>query len=349
MEEAGFSGLRETGSIEGAGNTRPDGVMAFLKPHLEIDKELVIVFLLVAITGIIYYFVDNQRAFLNFFYLPVLLSAYLFGKRHGTYSAVLTTLIVVSLAYLVPGTFEYRPGHVVLYKWLDIVTWSGFLLLTGYFMGHLYEKKEKSREELAATHRGIVTMLSIIIDSVDKETRNHSYRVSRYAEILSRAAGLKADEREEIRTAALLHDLGKIGISAEILKKIGALSSTERDAMTKHASRGAAIVDLAGGTVKKIVPLILNHHERYDGKGYYGLKGDEIPLGAQIIAIADVYDALTSDRTYRRALPPEEVKKEITKGAGTQFNPKLVAHFERIFPALMDISSHELYNEVSAV
>ncbi|MDA8387767.1 MAG: HD domain-containing protein, partial [Nitrospiraceae bacterium] len=240
---------------------------------LRIDKELIIVFLLVAITGFIFFFADNQRAFLNFFYLPVLLSAYFFGKKLGTYSAVLSALLIVYLAYFIPGTFLYRPGHVQFYKWLDIITWSGFLLLTGYAMGLLYEKKEQSIKELRATYKGVITMLSIIIDSVDKQTQNHSYRVSRYAEIIAREARLSEQKVEEIRMAALLHDLGKIGISSEILNKIGKLSPAERQAIEKHPERGAALVSAVGGEVKSILPLILNHHERYDGKGYYGLKG----------------------------------------------------------------------------
>jgi len=310
-----------------------------------IDKELIIVFLLVSITAIIYYFVMEQRAFLNFFYIPVALSAYFFGKRHGTYSAFLSVLLMFLMGYFIPGSF-INGARSAVYKWLDFTIWAGFLVLTAYLIGHLYEKKEAMTRELRGTYKGILTMLSIIIDSVDKQTQNHSYRVARYAEQMARGAGLPEKDVEEIRVASLLHDLGKIGISADILSKLGKLSEEERGEIRKHARRGAEVLESIGGGVLNVVPLILNHHERYDGEGYYGLKGEEIPLGAQIIAVADVYDALTTDRPYRKAYSPLEAKKEIINGSGSQFNPQVVRCFERVFPTLHDLTTHELDGKV---
>ncbi len=309
--------------------------MAKFTLDLKVDKELVIVFLLVLISGIIYFFVNNQRAFLNFFYLPVLLGAYFFGKKHGTYSALLSVILVFALAYFIPDTFDDKvnTGKDV-YKWLDISTWGGFLIITGYAMGLLYEKKEAYIKELQDTYRGIITMLSVVIDAADKYTQNHSYRVSKYAEKIARAAGLSEPEIEDIRTAALLHDLGKIGVSAEILHKIERLSKEERSEMVKHTGKAAELLEPVGGRVLKILPLILSHHERYDGKGYYGLTADSIPLGAKIIAVADVYDALTTDRPYRKALSPIEAKNEILKGAGKDFDPVVVDYFDKVFSTI---------------
>jgi putative nucleotidyltransferase with HDIG domain len=178
---------------------------------------------------------------------------------------------------------------------------------------------------------------------VDKQTQNHSYRVSRYAEKLAQAAGLPAHEIEEVRTASLLHDLGKISVSADILQKIGSLSAEERAHLSGHAGSGASLLTPFGEGVTKIVPLILYHHERYDGKGYYGLKGKEIPIGAQMISVADVFDALTTDRPYRKALSPMEVKKEIMKDSGTHFAPEVIKCFEEAFPSLLAMSTHHLH------
>ena len=305
------------------------------KSYLKLDKELVIVFLMVAISGIIYFFINNQRAFLNFFYLPVLTGAYFFGKRHGTYSAVLSVLIVFSMSYFIPETFrDPAERYPDLYKWLDICTWAGFLIITGYAMGYLYEKKEAYTFELKETYRGIVTMLSVIIDSSDKYTQNHSYRVANYSEKIARVAGLSEEEIEDIGTAALLHDLGKIGVSAEILHKISKLNDDERRKMASHTNNAVRFLEPVGGRVLKLLPLILNHHEKHNGNGYNGKMGDSIPIGAKIIAIADVYDALTSDRPYRKALSPIEAKQEILKGSGTDFDPEIVKFFEQVFPTL---------------
>lgn len=311
-----------------------------IKKQFVVDKELIIIFLLVVIAGFIYFFVANQRAFLNFFYLPVLLGSYFFGKKHGTYSAVLSVIMVFSMAYFVPDTFSATNGGVVnnaLSKWVDIVTWGGFLLITGYAIGMLYEKKEKYFKELSQTYQGIITMLSLVVDSVDKYTQNHSYRVSKYAERMANAAHLSESETEDIRIAALLHDLGKIGVSAEILNKIGGLSEEERKEMSSHTKKAEDILDPLGGRVLSILPLIINHHERHDGNGYNSLMGDSIPIGAKIIAVADVYDALTTDRPYRKALTPLEGRDEIIKGSGTHFDPETVMYFEQVFPTLDDI------------
>ncbi len=309
--------------------------MMDIKKHLKVDKELIIIFLSVAIAGMIYFLVANQRAFLNFFYLPVLLGAYFFGKRHGTFSAVLSIIIVFSIAYFIPDTFHAKLAiDSSVSKWIDIATWGGFLIITAYLIGMLYDKKEKYYKELSSTYQGIVTMLSLVVDSVDKYTQNHSYRVSKYAERIAKAAKLPASEVEDIRIAALLHDLGKIGVSAEVLNKMGGLTEEERSEMTSHTKRAEHMLDPLGGRVLKILPLIINHHERHDGNGYNSLLGDSIPIGAKIIAVADVYDALTTDRPYRKALTPLEGRDEIVKGSGTHFDPETVIHFEHVFSTL---------------
>jgi len=304
------------------------------KSYFTVDKELVIIFLLVTITAVIFFFVMNQRAFLNFFYLPVLLGAYFYGKRYATQSALLSIILVFLVAYFYPQSFTFSYPESDLYRWLDILTWGGFLLIIGYCMGLLYEKKEESALEIKKTYRGIIEMLSLVIDSVDKETQNHSYRVSIIAEKIAREMGCSEAETENIRVAALLHDLGKIGVSAEVLNKIGQLSVEERDQIKEHTQKAAVLLQPVGGKVLNILPLIVSHHETFNGKGYVGMKGENIPLGARIITVADFYDALTSDRPYRTAISPLEAKNEIVTNAGVQFDPDIVKAFEKIFLTL---------------
>ena len=308
--------------------------MKNFKSYLKADKDLIIIFFLVIITGTIYFFVNNQRAFLNFFYLPVLLGAFFYGKKHGIYSAILSVLIIFAIAYFIPDTFSKDANDINLDKWLDVSIWGGFLILTGYTTGFLYEKKEAYNNELRKTYSGIITMLSVVIDSVDKYTQNHSYRVSRYAEKIAIAAGLPGPEVEDIMVAALLHDIGKIGVGEEVLNKIGNLSEKERKEMVDHTGKASELLEPLGGRVLKILPLILNHHERYDGKGYYGLIGGSIPIGARIIAVADVYDALITDRPYRKALSPEQAKNEIINGSETHFDPEVIKYFQKVFSTI---------------
>ncbi|MBI4483528.1 MAG: HD-GYP domain-containing protein [Acidobacteria bacterium] len=307
-----------------------------LEKLLKNNQELLLVLMMVLIAGMIHFFVINQRAFLNFYYLPVILGAFLFGRRHGTYSAFLSICIVVFMAVASPRSFATQGGSWdELFKWLDISTWGGFLLLTGFLIGTLYEKKDKVLGELRQTYRGILVMLSQIIDSFDNYTQSHSYRVAQYAVSIAQEMGLADEEVEDIRIAALLHDLGKIGVSAEVLHKAGRLNEAEWDEMKSHASKGAQVIEPLGGQIMKILPLIIAHHEKLDGTGYMGWQGEEIPLGSRIIAVADFYDALATDRPYRKAFPPMEVMKQIHEGAGTHFDPRVVSAFENVFHQLV--------------
>ncbi|MEA5112653.1 MAG: HD domain-containing protein [Geobacteraceae bacterium] len=305
---------------------------------MRIDKELVIIFLLIAITAIIFFFVSNQRAFLNFFYLPVLLGAYFYGRRYATLSAFFSIILISGVAWFSPDSFSFN-GTDRFYRWLDIATWGGFLLIAGYLMGLLYDKKVHAAREINKTYQGIIEMLSLLIDSVDQHTHSHSYRVSVVAEKIARAMGCSDREVEDIRIAALLHDLGKIGVSREILEKIGRLTSSERDQVKKHTTKAVRFLEPVGGRVTDLLPIILGHHEKYDGNGYHALIGETIPLGARIIAVADVYDALTSDRPYRQAIPPFQARNEIVANSGTHFDPRVVRVFEAIFPTLDGVGS----------
>ena len=301
--------------------------------YFRIDKELIIIFLLVAIAGFIFFFVSNQRAFLNFFYFPVLIGAYYFGKRYAAHAAVLSILLISVIAYFYSETFVSSSDNP-LFRWLDILTWAGFLLTIGYCMGLLYEKKEKAIREIKRTYQGIIEMLSLLIDSVDKHTQSHCYRVSIVAERIARKMGCPEGEVENIRIAALLHDLGKLGISGEILNKIGALSVEERENMKTHTKLGADMLAPVGGKVLQVLPYILLHHEKYDGTGYHSIVGESIPIGARIIAVADYYDALLSDRPYRQGLSPLSIRREITANAGKHFDPAVVKAFDAVFDTL---------------
>ncbi|OGW76880.1 MAG: hypothetical protein A3I73_06470 [Omnitrophica bacterium RIFCSPLOWO2_02_FULL_45_16] len=161
----------------------------------------------------------------------------------------------------------------------------------------------------------------------DHYTGEHVERTVNYAVEIARALGLPSHEVEMIKEAATLHDLGKIGISEKILTKKSKLSKKEFEEIRKHPSIAADILRPIH-VLNAIIPFILYHHERWDGKGYpAGLKGDEIPLGARIVAIADVYQALMSDRPYRKALARPNAIKIIEEGAGTQFDPRIVNMF----------------------
>lgn len=172
-----------------------------------------------------------------------------------------------------------------------------------------------------------IKSISFALDAKDPYTHGHSLRVTLYSLILASKMGLSDEALEEIETAGLLHDIGKIGIPQKILCKNDKLTDEEFEIMKGHAASGEQMVR----SVKKlhaVATWLKAHHERWDGKGYpAGLKGTEIPLFARIIALADTYDAMTSTRPYRKALPHEVAIQEIKRCSGIQFDPELAELF----------------------
>lgn len=181
----------------------------------------------------------------------------------------------------------------------------------------------------------IASSLASAIDAKDPYTKDHSTCVSRYSEALARAINLPEDEIERIRLGALLHDVGKIGIPERVLQKEGPLSDEEWIIMKQHPTIGAEKVLMPNASLRDLIPIVKYHHERIDGKGYpEGLSNGNIPLAAKIVAIADTYHALTSDRPYRKGMNIEKAVSILEEGAGTQWDADLVRTFISIAPSL---------------
>lgn len=190
--------------------------------------------------------------------------------------------------------------------------------------------KSKIEKLTARTNQNLIEAIfafSKTIELKDHYTGEHVERTVKYATDIARRLNLNQEEVEMVRQSAMLHDLGKIGVSENILLKKAKLTAREFEQIKKHPQIGADIIrpiQLLHG----IIPMIFYHHERWDGKGYLtGLKGEDIPLGARIIAIADVYQALTSDRPYRKAYPRKQAIEIMREGAGTQFDPRIMHTF----------------------
>lgn len=188
---------------------------------------------------------------------------------------------------------------------------------------------ENSRlvSELSALNIGTLKALARVVDARSPWTSGHSERVTALAVKIARQMGLPQQEIEDIRRAGLLHDIGKIGISSAILEKPASLTDDEMEIMRRHPENGARILEPIRAYAP-IIPIVSQHHERYDGSGYpKGINGDEIALGARIMAVADVYDAIISDRPYRQGWELSSVLEHIRAGSGTMFDPRVVKIF----------------------
>ena len=142
---------------------------------------------------------------------------------------------------------------------------------------------------------------------------------------------MNADRIEDVRSAALLHDIGKLDISRHILYKAARLTESEFKEMQQHVEKGVAILEPVGDSLRRVLPIILSHHDKFDGSGYHPTHGESIPVEARIISVADVFDSLTSDRPYRKAMSTYEVREILTKGSGTEFDPVVVDAFLSAF------------------
>ncbi|GBD32284.1 MAG: hypothetical protein KatS3mg081_1978 [Gemmatimonadales bacterium] len=185
--------------------------------------------------------------------------------------------------------------------------------------------------QLQATNRELLELMVKSMEARDPYTSGHSQRVAEIARLLARELGLHFREVDNIATAALLHDVGKIYEEfAPILRKAGKLSAEERNIMCSHPIKSAELVATISNLRGYVERCIRHHHENFDGTGYPdGLAGEDIPLGARIILVADTTDAMTTDRPYRRALSYERVVEELEKYSGTQFDPRVVSAFKR--------------------
>ncbi|MFQ5743746.1 MAG: HD-GYP domain-containing protein [Acidobacteriota bacterium] len=290
--------------------------------------EYVIVFLLIAILGLLNVLSFQQRAFLNFYFLPVVLAGYLLGRAGGVMAAVAAISIVVWFALLRGDVLA--GGERALDRWVDIALWGGFPILTGGAIGHLYEARDIAYKDLKQAYSGVLEILVKFIDTADRYTEAHSVRVSILATEIARQMSLPETDVEDVRVAALLHDVGKLDVSIDVIRKAGKLDDDEWAQLKKHPEHGANMVQSVGGMLSNAVPIILFHHEQYSGEGYYKRKGEQIPLGSRIIAVADAYDAMTTDRPYQKARQTWEALEIIKNGAGGHFDPKVVEAFSEV-------------------
>jgi putative nucleotidyltransferase with HDIG domain len=297
------------------------------------EKLLVSIILLAAFAGT--YLIDEEAIVLNFYYLPVLFSAYFLGRRMGVLTAVFSILAVLISIFVFPQRLSELGGMVKAITYLS--SWGGFLILAGVAVGTLYERNEQRLHELRQAYIGILEILSKYLESTDRYTKGHSVRVSELAMEIAIAMELHRTEVENIRVAGLLHDIGKIEVSGEVLRKAAELSKEERELIDSHTVKGAYLLFAVGSVLKEVVPIVVAHHKYFvdtlDSKDNDKLK---VPLGARIVAVADAFDAMTTDRPYRKGMVPWEALNELVSKAGTQFDPKVIEAFKRIISGKLE-------------
>jgi len=202
------------------------------------------------------------------------------------------------------------------------------------------EKEKKHSEEMSAIHLRTVEALALAIEAKDGTTHDHLERVQIYALEVAKELGLSTEEMEAVRAASILHDIGKLAVPEYIISKPGKLTPAEFEKMKIHPVVGAQILEQVQFPYP-VAPIVRSHHEKWDGTGYPdGLRGEEIPVGARILAAVDCLDALASDRQYRRALPLNEAMGVLIRDSGKHFDPRIVQILERRYVELEHMAKH---------
>jgi putative nucleotidyltransferase with HDIG domain len=294
----------------------------FLREIGRVRPGLVPLMTFTVLLGLMNILVVNQKLVLYLFYFPVVIGAWTLRKRDGVGVAGLASVLVGAYAFFLPGSLEGTPGRSLL--WAELVIWSGILIVTAYAVSTLRQRIDEALSSLERAYRGVLAILSRFIQTTDADTEAHCVRVAAWGVSIGQQLDMDRTMIEKIRIAGLLHDVGKVDISVEVLRKAAALSEGERAAVREHAARGAELVRPVGGILADIADAIESHHESYDGTGYKGLKGEEIPPVARVIAVADVFDALLSDRPYRKSIGIFNALDNLVASSGTRFDPSVV-------------------------
>ena len=292
-----------------------------------VNRELWLLLAIFAIAAAFNLMVDSQRMILGLYTLPTIFSAYMYGRRHAVLTACGSAFLVVLLKFLNPSIMGNRLQIASESGWFDIAIWAGILAVTAYAMGTLYERKEQHLRDLRQSYEGILMILQHIA-SDNKYSQNHPYRVATAATKIAEQMGLGSERVEDVRAAALLHEVDKVGISREILYEAANVSQKEIDAMEAVARSGATEVKLEGGALRRIIPIILSYHAGFE-RAEDSRAIPKGPLEVRILMVADVYDSLTSAKTSR--ISPSEAMERIVQRSGVEYDPEVVDAMVKVF------------------
>jgi len=295
-----------------------------------VQTALLVLGLLGLTAWIVYMTNGTSQPFLHLTYVPVVIASLALGLVGGVLTALAGGLLV--LGPLMPldvsaGLLQAVPN--VLYRTVFLVL---IALMTGSFGESIRRHRqasESSQARLQRLYARNLRLFATLVSERDRETADHCERVAHNCVVIGRELELSHQELLILYWAGMLHDLGKLGVPEAILQKPGALTTEEFEQVKKHSNIGADFLIALSTAFEPIAQGVRWHHERWDGTGYPdGLKGEEIPLTARILAVADVFEAVTSERPYHHALDTAEAVEIIRSGNGTHFDPQVVAAFE---------------------
>jgi hypothetical protein len=275
---------------------------------------------------------ENRSVIDQVYYLPIILASYTFGITGGLFTGLIVSIIT---SPILPINFSHFIQQSIPTRMIQ----DFYFILTGVFMGSLFTlykyKKyllQKSLENISLNYTKILENLAFYIEKKDEQTLGHSKRVAYNSYLIGKEMNLKSHELNNLYWAGMLHDIGKIGVIDKILNKSSQLTESEFNEIKKHTIIGYELVNTISNDFRAIAIGIKYHHERWDGTGYpNGLKNEEIPFFGRIIAVADVFEALTSKRPYREPIDKNEAFNYMINNSGTHFDPDIIKIFENLY------------------
>ena len=292
----------------------------------KITKELFLLLFMVLIAAMINSLVASQRMAPVFYFLPTLYSAYYFGRRHATLTALCSVILVVLLTYLNPAMFSHRIEHLPIDpRWCDLAVWGGVLVIAGYAMGTLYERNQKSLNELKDGYDGMLVILQYFLTN-QKYSEAHSYRISMYATEIAESLGLDSESIEDIRTAALLRNVNELGISNEILYKAANLSQEDLEKGIQKRGKTTSKAQAMGGSLRRAIPILVAEQQLTKT----GSNPADAAIEVQVLAMAEKFESLVSD-TRGGKMSPAQAMEAITKGFATKYDSMIVDAFVKAF------------------
>jgi len=274
------------------------------------------------------------HAYVHLMYIPIGIAAFRMGAVGGVVAAVLAGLSVGPFMPLDTATGEAQSASSWLFRTALFMLNGGVLGLAAQALNQRLQRALELRKRLGQIHARSLKLFARLVAERDEPTAGHCERVARNAVTIGKRLGVPKPDLAGLYWAGLLHDLGKIGVPELILHKPGRLTSEEFTIMKRHARLGYEVLLSVTHSFEAIAEGVYSHHERVDGTGYpRGLKGDEIALSGRIVAVADVFEAVTSERPYRHPMAVEEAVEVVLGGSGTQFDAEVVAAFVEAYDA----------------
>ncbi len=248
----------------------------------KINPELLLLLFLLLIAAMLNFLVASQKMALVFYFLPTLFSAYCFGRRHATLTAVASVVLVVLLTYLNPAMFTRRVDLPFDPRWFDLTVWGGVLMVAGYATGTLYERNQKTLREMEDGYDGMLVILQNFLAS-QKHSETHAYRISMCATKIGEAVGLDAGSVEDIRLAALLFHMKELGITNEVLCKAAQVSREDLQQVAHNRGKEQLKPGATNGALRRAIPIFLTERQLRQNGG----KPEDASLEVQILALAE--------------------------------------------------------------